>query len=504
MLKRIHAAQFSLILALIIMQAVVFSAVSLFISGEWGNEQQEKYTYSNNITVAGIHIGGLTFDEAQAKVNNELKRRNGTSLQLIVDKKEFPINARDINVKYDVDGTLLEARKVSQEVTGIWGTWKRWQGTAPSTALPLKVTFNREKATAIVEEVGRNVNRPAAPATIKVNGRAISVVPEVKGYVVDTEKTVAAVDEELQYQKAGFRIPLHVKVDEPQLVRDDLKEIKVLVSEQATEINTAVPNRLFNVQQTSRLLNGTVVMPGQTFSFNEKVGPYTEGKGYIPVPILQDEEIQDGVAGGAVQVASTLYIAAVKGNFPILERHNNVRPVGYLPLGYDAFVKDRDNDLRWVNRMKTPVYIHAEVKGNSVRVAIFGAKPAPSVTITAEEESRIAPETIVRGDKTLGPGEEKIIRRGQEGFRTKVFISHPGEDGTMKRELLSDNYYKPLHNIVAFGPNREGAGNAQRQQQDTDQSTTPDKPEPDTDPPPVEPDSDNSSDAKKEGNVYIF
>jgi vancomycin resistance protein YoaR len=512
MIQRIHTATFSFILVLFIVQAVIFSAVSLFISGEWRNEQQEKNVYNNKITVGGTSIGGLTFDEAQARIDSVLRKREGSSLQLTIDKKDFPINTKAIAVKYDVPGTLLEAQRVSEEVTGLWGIWKSWRGTAPSTDLPLRVTFNREKLTAIVEEIGRNVNRPAAPATAKVNGNTITIVPEAKGYIVDVEKTVAAIDEELQYQKANLHIPLYVKTDEPQITQKDLKDIKIMIAEQATEVNTSVPNRLFNAQQASRLLNGTVVMPGQTFSFNKKAGPYTEGKGYLPVPLLNDEEIQDGVAGGAVQVASTLYIAAVKSGFPVIERHNNTRPVGYLPPGYDAFVRDKDNDLRWINRTKSPVYIYSEVKGSWVRVAIFGAKPAPSISITSEAESKILPETIVRRDKELGPGEEKIIRRGKEGLRIKIFISYPAEDGTVKKELLSDNYYKPLHNIVAFGPNPEGGTNGQNQQQtNTGQSTTPDKPVPEQDAPSVEPNptQDTSSDTtnskyKTKENVYIF
>lgn len=506
MLQRIHNLPFLFAFLLIATPALLFSGGAFYLSGGWKSKPKAE-TFSPGITIAGVDISGLTFTEAEAKLNSFLQTRAGGSLQVTIDGKSFPVLLKDINVKYDVPGSLLEARKASEERSGIWGMWKRWRGTAPSPELPLRVTFNREKLTDMITEIAKNVDRPAVPATAKVSETKITIVPEVEGYKVDVPQTVSAIDDELQRQSRHLRVPLVVEKDIPKITKETVKDIKVMLAEYSTTISPSVPNRLLNAEQAVRLINGTVLLPDQTFSFYQTAGPYTEGKGYLSVPILKDENVQDGVAGGAVQVASTLYIAAVKSGLPIIERHNNVRPVEFIPAGYDAFVRGKEFDLRFVNRMKQPIYIHAEIKNRQLRIAIFGAKPVPPVTIEAKEEEQIAPETIVRSDNTLPPRAEKIIRRGKAGLRVKVFVSCYKEDGSLKTELLSDDYYRPLHNIVAFGPAYEGMALETEQadkkntaeRQDTASSSAGEQKNKTE-----KPNGQNKEQSEQQGNVYIL
>jgi vancomycin resistance protein YoaR len=521
MLQRIHITRFLRVFLLLVLQMIVCSGIALYLSGGLESKPNDNVTYALEIKVAGVDIGGLSFSEAQEKLNRFLQVRKGSSLQVTLNGKTFPILLQDINVTYDVPGSLLEAQRVSQERSGIWGMWKRWRGTASSPDLPLRVTFNQERLTTIINEIAKNVERPAVPATAKVNGTAITLVPEAEGYKVDVAKTIFAIQDELQTQKRNFRVSLVVKKDTPQITRENLKDIKVMLAEYSIPIDTSIPNRLFNAEQAARFINGVVLLPNQIFSFYEKAGPYTEAKGYIPVPIIKDEDAQDGVAGGAVQAASALYIAAVKSGLPIIERHNNARPVSSIPIGYDAFVRGKEIDLRFVNRMKEPVYIHSEITNQKLRVAIFGAKKVPSVLLETKEESKIVPETIVRADNKLAPGAEKIIRHGKEGRRVKVFVSRHEADGSVKTELLSDDYYKPLHNIVAFGPVPEDMTTERGQSANPDSKETADHRDPSSEEEADKPvdvhdsSKDTSSDSannkqtqekepKKQGSVYIF
>lgn len=507
MLQRISRTQFLSVLLLMIIQTVVISGTALYLSGALKERTQQKSMYQQTVTVGGISVGGLNTEEAEAKIEKVLGevQKKGT-LQIMMEKQSFPIPLKDIQIKYNVPSSLREAQRTSEELTGVWGMWKKWRGTSPSPYLPLYVTFNEEKLTAIINEIARNVNRPAEPAQARVSGTSISILPEKAGYVVDIPGTISAIREQLQEEVQISRVSLVVEKDIPQITKESLKDIKVMLADYSTPI-ASTPNRLFNAEQAAKFLNGVVLLPSQTFSFFEKAGPFTEAKGYISTSVQNDEDAQDGVMGGAIQVASTLYIATAKSGLSIIERHNNVRPIASIPLGYDAFVRDKELDLRFVNRSKQPVYIYAEVKDTQLRVALFGAKAIANGSIEVKEGNKIAPETIVRSDKSLGPGQEKIIRRGKEGVRVKVFLTHSNEEGVPKRELLSDDYYKPLHNIVAFGPIPENMKN-KAQQQTTNppesESSVASEPSQDKAPNSTDKQQEQPSNPQKKRNVYIF
>ncbi|WP_027414880.1 VanW family protein [Aneurinibacillus terranovensis] len=457
MLQRNYAREFMLVFLLLLFQLVIFNGISLQLSGEWKQQGKESPLY-NGITIAGVEVGGLLPEEAETRVRQLVSKINAATLEITMDGKSYPVNKKDIQLAYDIAGTIQEAKNVSEESSGITAIWKKWSGTAPSLNIPLKVSYNRESLSAIINQIGKNVNRPAVPAREKVEENKITVIPEQEGYKVDVQNTLAMVQQELQVFQRQLKVPLVVTTDTPTVTRAMLQPINTLLSEEETTIKSSVPNRLFNVQRAAELLNGVVVNPQETFSFTKKIAPFSDTNGYTPVAILSDEDIQDGVAGGASQVASTLYIAAVKTHLPILERHNNARPVDYLPAGYDAFVNGKDMDLRFLNNGKTPIYIYAEAKSDRLHISIFGGKDQKTnVQITAKQLQTFSPDTIARPDETLAAGQEKIVRLGEKGVRVKVSISYTDKDGSTKQEALSDDFYKPLPNIIAVGPQVEGA-----------------------------------------------
>jgi vancomycin resistance protein YoaR len=442
-------------LAILFTQLVIVTTLSLLLSGQW--DTGSKDTLHAELTVAGIPIGGLTEQEAAARLQSKAEQLMQTRLTLKLDHQSFFIDPKQIKLRYNVQQTLLEAKRRSDERSSLFHYWDAYFGEVSPSDLSFSVEYDHGELTKLVESISRQINRPAVSASAKVSGTSIVIVPEQVGIRVSVEKTIESIVEEWKHPRS-LSVPITVVQEQPALTQKQLEGLDTLLAEEVTAVDTSVHKRMANALRAAALLNGTFVLPDQVFSFNKTAAPYRRENGYEPVPILDDEEIPDGLAGGAVQVASTLYVTAVKSHLTVIERYNNRRPVGFLPIGFDAFVREPDFDLRFVNRTKTAVYIHAEMVGNQLRVAIFGGKnEVGEVNMETEQVETFPPETIVRKDINLRMNEEKIMRIGKTGLRVKVFASWKGKDGKTVRRQLSDDYYKPLHNIVLVGPKREGA-----------------------------------------------
>jgi vancomycin resistance protein YoaR len=141
-------------------------------------------------------------------------------------------------------------------------------------------------------------------------------------------------------------------------------------------------------------IDGQVLMPGETFSFNQSTGERTWDKGYRMAHIFERKpgqlkaEVVDGLAGGVCQVSTTLYNAVrksreagVKG-LRIVERNFHSLPVTYVSPGYDATVAWPIKDFRFRNTLQHPIYLRAAVSGSRLNVSVWGRVPNNGQAVT--------------------------------------------------------------------------------------------------------------------------
>ena len=123
------------------------------------------------------------------------------------------------------------------------------------------------------------------------------------------------------------------------------------------------PNRISNVELASSKIDGTILYPGDVFSYNGVVGARTTEAGFLPAPAYVDGDVKDEIGGGACQVSSTLYAATLFAFLETVERTNHYFPVSYMQLGTDATVTIPDGgtimDLKFRNSRHYPIKIVA-------------------------------------------------------------------------------------------------------------------------------------------------
>ena len=145
----------------------------------------------------------------------------------------------------------------------------------------------------------------------------------------------------------------------------------VLISEFSTKIVDNEPSRLENLKLACKLINGTVLGPGEVFSFNDTVGERTESRGFQMGHVFEGKQKTEAIGGGICQVSSTLYNAARNADLEIVERHQHKRKVDYVKLGNDATVSYGELDFKFRNNNDCNLEISAYLTSSHVVAQIW-------------------------------------------------------------------------------------------------------------------------------------
>ena len=147
-----------------------------------------------------------------------------------------------------------------------------------------------------------------------------------------------------------------------------------LLSTYSTNYSASNRNRTTNLILAANKINGTVIMPGETFSYNKVVGARTIAAGYKEAPIYVSGKVVDGLGGGICQITTTLYNAAIYANLEIVERSNHQFVPSYAPASRDATVVYGSIDFQFKNNRSYPIKLVCSVSGGVANFQIFGLK----------------------------------------------------------------------------------------------------------------------------------
>lgn len=142
-----------------------------------------------------------------------------------------------------------------------------------------------------------------------------------------------------------------------------------VIGSYSTVYNPKIP-RAINVTLAASRINGIVIQPGESFSFNQTILPRTVENGYVEAQVIVGKGYAQGIGGGICQVSSTLYAAMLSANLPATERHPHSLLVSYIPAGMDATISGNVKDLKFTNIFTEPIQIHASADNGVLAVTI--------------------------------------------------------------------------------------------------------------------------------------
>ena len=305
------------------------------------------------------------------------------------------------------------------------------------------------------------LNKPSVNAEfVRTSRTTYEISPHQMGLKLDRAKLMEVISYIENREKNEYEeIMLPVEFITPEITKETLEYqlFRDTLASYTTYFNTNTENnynRSINIRLAAESIDGTLLLPGEEFSFNKVVGPRTAQRGYKTAHIFVAGQIQDGTGGGVCQVSTTLYNAVLRANLEVRERHNHMFTVGYVPLGHDAAVSYGYADLVFTNTTAHPLQIFAKVsQDNSLTFTIKSTNDYPGlkVKLATKTISTTPVKVIYIDDSTLPTGTEKTIENGMEGYVVDTYIRVYNNDILVREEKLHRSVYQMYPRKVLRG-----------------------------------------------------
>lgn len=203
-----------------------------------------------------------------------------------------------------------------------------------------------------------------------------------------------------------------------------------------------------NIELGASHLDGTVVLPGEEFSFIKTLGEVTEEGGYSNEKVFMNGEVTKGIGGGLCQVSTTLFRSVLEAGFPVTERHNHSYTVSRYDAGLDATYSDPGVDFKFINDMAHPVVLRARTEEQKVVIELRGVSDGRISSTTEPVISHVVdvpPPRYVATTTRFAQGRE-CVNTPQIGYTAKLIYSIFYSDNNVKEQIFSSTY-KPLQKV---------------------------------------------------------
>lgn len=406
--------------------------------------------------MGGENIGGLSRAVARGRIAARVGQVTGQPVTLAAGGGRREVTLAALGVDADVEATLQAATAIGrsgslpQRITTVLRAHRAGIVISP------KLRFTESRTQALVSALAQQINVPPSDAAATWDAGKVRITPERRGAKLDEpasrKQIVAYAQTVLRTGDSGAarRLDLPYREKVPRVTAEALGAVDTVLGELTTSFTTSSSNRATNVTTAAKAINGTVLMPGETFSFNKVVGPRDADNGFRTAPVIVNGQLTPGMGGGICQVSSTLYNAVLRANLQIVSRSHHSLPVHYVPPGLDATVSYGAIDFRFRNASATPVVIETVIRGRTITARVLGQGPAPIVKLERSGIAALGGRTVTYKDKTLPYGMRVVAKKGSNGIAVTV-TRIVGEGDTAKREVISRDKYLGEATVVRVG-----------------------------------------------------
>jgi vancomycin resistance protein YoaR len=307
-------------------------------------------------------------------------------------------------------------------------------------------------------KLGKRVEKPARDAAFAVDGSRVHVVPAQPGIRLDPVATADAVLAAALKRRPELRVArLPVVEAQAKLSTAAARAMRIRdIVGSYTTVYGGIANRIHNVQLVAHLVDGALIAPGATFSFNKTTGDRNAAKGFLEAPVIVNGELTTGLGGGVCQVSTTVFNAAFEAGLKITERTNHALYISHYPQGRDATVDYPSVDLKFVNDTGNWLLLRTFVSSSSLTVNLYGSPVHRRVeSSTSPLSPHGVPPVKKTVDPTLKPGEKVVDDDGVPALSTSVTRDVYADDGKL---LYHDTWYSSYRaepKLVRLGPKPE-------------------------------------------------
>jgi vancomycin resistance protein YoaR len=411
-------------------------------------------TVFQGVFIARESVGGLNRERLLVTSRN-LCPGPDTPVAIQAGPVRTGCRIRDLGLAFLPERTADDAYAVGRAGSGLSRVLSRLDAKRRHMRLPLAFELDEARAGHTLAEVTALLPTTPTDATAEVRDGRVRVLPERHGLALKTAESVQAIRGWAARGARGL-LSLATTAKAPRITARDLADVTSVIARFSTPLRGSSANRRHNIRLAADRISGRVLMPGDVFSYDAAVGPRTPREGYRLAPIIQNGRLVPGAGGGACQVSSTLYNAALLAGMEIVQRSHHSQPVPYLPPGRDAAVWWGTFDLKFRNNTNSPVVLQASVGTRYLAFLALGKPGAARISVSSRYHRVRSLDPIVRPDPGLEPGQRLTLRKGKPAIFATV-IRQMGDGLSATRQIVSRDYYHPVAAIVLEGPRPEAA-----------------------------------------------
>ena len=470
-----------------------------------------------NIKVNNIKVEGLTKDEAFNLITEKINDNLEKEIKFKADEFEYTVKLSQIEAKYNVEQAVENAYNTGRNSNIFVNNFNILKSMIIGFNINIEDSYNEDLLNEIVDDISVKIPNAVEESSYYIEEDKLIVTKgkpgksikkeEVKNTIlskiqnnndkteelpiIDSEPNAIDIDKiysevhteakDAYYTKDPFQIYAHVNgVDfdiesARELLKEDKEEYEIkltitkpeittdkigteafpdLLSSFSTKYDASNTNRSTNLKLAAGKINGTVLMPGENFSYNKVVGERTIAKGYKEAGGFSGGKVVQMLGGGICQIASTLYDTVLYANLEIVERRNHVFSAGYVGAGKDATVVYGSIDFKFKNSRKYPIMIKTYVSNGIAKMEIYGIKEEVEyeVEIASTILNYIPYNVVYETDNSLAPGQEKVAQNGMQGMKSITYKILRLNGAEVSRKVLSTDTYDAMNKIIKKGP----------------------------------------------------
>ncbi len=427
-------------------------------------ENQYKGRIYSTVSVGGVSFGGKTPNDVGAYWLNKNKPFEDATFTFSFNRTVATISGMELDAGYDATLSATQAHLVGRSGNIASDTYAKF--IAQTINLTPYFRWKDDVLGDFLHNLAEQIDIPVADALFQFNnGKVTSFRPSHDGRGVNIEETKKRFSEVLSSvpdnPSSNLSVPIVVETIKPSFATNDVNAfgIKELIGTGYSEFSGSIPGRIHNVTLAAAKINGILIKPGETFSFNDAVGDISAQTGFQQAYIIKEGRTVLGDGGGVCQVSTTLFRAALAAGLSIVERRAHAYRVHYyeeggFKAGIDATVFAPSVDLKFKNN--TPGYILIQTKIDpqtpSLTFELYGTSDGRQATIFNHNVwgETPPPPTLYQDDPTLPKGVVKQVDFAAWGAKAS-FQYKVTRNGQILEDTTFNSNFQPWQAVYLRG-----------------------------------------------------
>lgn len=404
-----------------------------------------------------VDVSGMGQKAAAEAVEQHLETIGSRKITILMDENKAETKASELGITAEIEEAVTTALNIGKTGNFI----KRYKDIKDlekeALVLPLEYELDTELVKTFVKEECKPFNITAKNAKLTRENGVFVIKDHKLGRKVKVEDTVTKIASTLRegWDFEDIEIEAVVIDDEPEYTSENLAQCKDVLGTFSTTFNSSSSSRANNLANAAKLINGSIVWPGEIFSTGKAMQPITADNGYSMAAAYSNGQVVDSIGGGVCQVSTTLYNAILKAELEVTERSNHSMIVGYVKPSMDAAIAGDYKDLKVKNNTDVPIYIEATTIGRTITFTIYGHETRDLENRVVEYESKVL-EVIQPGkekvteDKTKPPTYRMVTQSAHVGYRAELWkvVYENGVEVSRERVNYSNYAAEPAYVIV--------------------------------------------------------